>query len=41
MFILTFANLVHVMVPIPDSITNKLHFSKLLGEHHLNILEII
>ena len=41
MFILTFANLVQAIGHTSDSVANKLYFSKLVDEHHLNILHIL
>ena len=41
MFILTFANLVQSVGHTSDSVANKLYFSKLVDEHHLNILHIL
>ena len=41
MFILTFANLVQAIGHTSDGVANKLYFSKLVDEHHLNILHIL
>ena len=41
MFILTFANLVQAIGHTSDSVANKLYFSKLVDEHHFNILHIL
>ena len=41
MFILTFANLVQAIGHTSDSVANKLYVSKLVDEHHLNILHIL